>query len=112
MTRDVLPESRGKSCRDQQKFIADHARRKSLPYELPKALEAATAILTHHVRDGERLYGDNPWTYTRCQESILYQFNEYPSVVGCFGSGLDVSHYYYGSCNSSSLGIAGCRKFF
>jgi hypothetical protein len=112
MTRDILPESRSRGYRDQEKMIAAHASRTGLPYELPKALEAATAILMHHVRDGERLYGDTPWTYTRCQEWGFNQFNEYPAVVGCFGSSLNVSHYYYDGCNSSSFGVASCRRVF
>jgi NLR family CARD domain-containing protein 3 len=120
MTRDVLPESRRKTYAAQQKLIVDHARDTRLPYELPKVLEAATAILTHYVRNGERLYSDSPWTYTRCQELILYESEEdpdesgkYPAVVGGFfeSSGLCVSHdghYYAHDCD----GVAGCRKFF
>jgi hypothetical protein len=113
MTRDVLPGSRDKSYRDQKKIIADHAKRTGLPYELPKALEAATTILTHHVRDGERLYNGNPWTYTRCQELIIDPEGgeEYPAVVGGFESlGLGV----VGDCSwcdYDSDGVAGFRKF-
>jgi hypothetical protein len=111
MTRDVLPESCNKTYADHKKLVAEHASRTSLPYELPKALEAATAILTHHVRDGERLYGDSPRTYTRCQEWVLREFKEYPAFVGGFGSsGLDVSS---GSYDGSTVrGVAGCRKSF
>jgi hypothetical protein len=111
MTRDVLPGSRGRGYRDQEKMIADHASRTGLPYELPKALEAATAILIHHVRGGERLYSDNPWTYTHCQEVIFYESDEYPSVVGGFeSSGLLVYNDDYD--NNDDYGVAGCRKFF
>jgi hypothetical protein len=86
MTRDVLPESRRKMYANNKKSVANHARRTSLPYEVPKALEAATAILTHHVRNEERLYSDNPWTYTRCQELMLHPSSrECPVVVGGFG---------------------------
>jgi hypothetical protein len=112
MTRDVLPGSRDKTYANQKKLIADHARDTSLPYELPKALEAATAILTYHVRDrvGARLYSDKPWTWTRCQELILYESEECPVVVGGFASsGLDVGY----SCdNDDAGGVAGFRKFF
>jgi hypothetical protein len=52
MTRDVLPESCSKKYAEQKKLVADHAKRTGLPYELPKALEAATAILAHHVQNG------------------------------------------------------------
>jgi hypothetical protein len=111
MTRDVLPESRGKTYVNQKKLITDHAIRTSLPYELPKALEAVTAILTHHVRNGERLYSDSPSTYTRCQECILHQSNECSAVIGSFeSSGLVVYRYFY-SYGDYDLGVAGCRKF-
>jgi hypothetical protein len=112
MTRDVLPGSRDKSYSDQKELVADYARRTGLPYELPKALEVATAILTHHVRDGERLYSASPWTYTRCQELIRSAWEagtEYPIIVGGFDSpGLDI--YKYG-CDCRSHGVAGLRKF-
>jgi NLR family CARD domain-containing protein 3 len=113
MTRDILPESRNKSYRSQQKIVAAHVSRTSLPYEMPKALEAATAILTHHVRDGERLYSAHPWTCTYCQEWIRHQFNAYPVVVGGLASsGLSVDSncdcYGY---EDYGKGVACCRKF-
>jgi hypothetical protein len=110
----VLPESHNKRYAEQKKLVTAHAKRTGLPYELPKVLEAATAILTHHVRDGERLYsGDNPWTYTRCQELIvgLEEDEGYPSVVGGFeSSGLRVSITGYDAYSGG--GVAGVRKFF
>jgi hypothetical protein len=110
ITRDVLPESRRKKYADQKKLVTAHASRVGLPYELPKALEAAAAILAHHVRDGERLYGDNPWTYTCCQERVFHGSSEYPAVVGGFeSSGLFV--YYFCTYGGDYDGAAGCRKF-
>jgi hypothetical protein len=106
MTRDVLPGSCYKSYRDQKEIVAAHV---SAGYELPGVLEAATAILTHHVRDGERLYSDNPWTYTRCKESVCYRSNEYSVFVGGFeASGLDAD--YLGHSNYEAYGVAGCRR--
>jgi HEAT repeats len=115
MTRDVLPGSRDKNYRDHKKLVADHARRTGLPYELPKVLEAATVILTHYVRDGEKLYSNDPWTYTRCQELIVdleeEEGDEYPSVVGGFeSSGLYVADDV-GSDYGDFRGVAGSRKF-
>jgi hypothetical protein len=111
MTRDVLPESRGKTYVNQRQLITDHAIRTGLPYELPKALEAVTAILTHYVRDEERLYSDSPSTYTRCQECILHPSNGCSVVVGSFEpSGLVVYRCFY-SYGDYDLGVAGCRKF-
>jgi hypothetical protein len=110
MTRNALPESRSKTYKAQKELVAAHANRTGLPYKLPKALEAATVILTHHVRSGEKLYSNDPWTYTRCQELILAEYGEYPAVVGGFeSSGLGVRSYRY-SDNKVS-GVAGCRKF-
>jgi hypothetical protein len=109
MTRNVLPESRNKTYANQKKIVADHEKRTSLPYELPKALEAATAILTHYVRNGERLYSDSPWwIFTCCHELVD---GEHPAVVGGFEySGLGVDDSRYG--NEDFFGVAGCRKFF
>jgi hypothetical protein len=107
MTRDVLPGSRRAGYARQKKLVAGYASRKSVPYELPSVLEAATAILIHHAREGERLFGDAPWTYTRCQEVVD---GHNPAIVGGFGSsGLVVS--YSGGCGYGSSGVACCRKF-
>ena len=105
MTRDVLPGSRWKSYADQCALVSDHANRTGLPYEVPGALEAAVVMLLHHARSGERLYSDNPLTYTRCREKIM----SYPVVVGGFSSGgLSVNDDCYDNLNS---GVAGLRKF-
>ena len=70
-------------------------------------LEVATAILSHYVRSGERLYPDDPWTWTRFQ---AMEDNKCPVVVGGFSSrGLDVSDdyvAYYGG-----HGVAGLRRY-
>jgi hypothetical protein len=108
MTRDVLPGSRGKTYDAQKALVAAHASRLGLPYEMPDALSAATAILLHHARTGERFYTDDPFTYTRCQERVGK--NDYPVVVGKFSSeGLYVCsrciHYY------DDYGVSCLRKF-
>jgi NLR family CARD domain-containing protein 3 len=110
MTRDVLPGSRSKAYDAQEALVAAHASRLNLPYEMPDALSAATAILLHHARTGERLYTNAPWTYTRCQEKVLD--NEYPVVVGRFSSeGLIVYHSSHFIYVSSSYGVSCLRKF-
>jgi hypothetical protein len=107
MTRDVLPGSRSAGYAAQKELVAGYASRESVPYELPSVLEAATAILLHHAREGERLFGDDPWTFTRCQEMVD---GYYPAVVGGFeSSGLDVDAYRHYDYRSS--GVACCRKF-
>jgi hypothetical protein len=108
MTRDVLPGSRDKTYDAQKALVAEHVSRLDLPYEVPDALSAATAILLHHARTGERLYTNDPGTYTRCQERVLR--NKYPVVVGGFPSkGLDVSHNSSSLCDSG--GVSCLRKF-
>jgi hypothetical protein len=87
-------------------MVAAHAGRESVPYALPSVLEAATAILMHHAREGDRLFGNEPWTYTRCQEVV----DGWPVVVGSFSSeGLDVD-YDYDACHRN-YGVSCLRKF-
>ena len=125
MTREVLSGSRNSTYTAQQALIVARAGETGLAYELPGALEAATVVLSHYVHSGERLYTDDPWTYTQCQElqegdffladaddeGIELPLNIwYLVVVGGFSSGgLFVTHlnnyyYYYGS------GVASLRK--
>jgi len=104
MTKDVLPNSRNKTFSEQQALIQG-------PYVVPGALEAATAILMHHAKGGEKLYPQNPNTYTRCQEKVSN--NLYRVLVGSFGpAGLDVSgggNYF--DCRFVNVGLGGLRKF-
>jgi hypothetical protein len=107
MTRDVLPDSRSKTYNAQEALVAAHASRLRLPYEMPNALSAATVILLHHARTGERLYTDAPWTYTRCQEKV--DNNRHPAVVGGFSSGgLRVRYLHV---RNYSFGVSCLRKF-
>jgi hypothetical protein len=110
MTRDVLEGSRHSTYQSQQALVAAHAKRTGLPYELPSALEAATAILSHYVRSGEGLYTDDPLTYTRCQELIAWNGSDHPAVaVGGFSSGgLGVGSSSH-VCSHS--GVASLRQF-
>jgi hypothetical protein len=107
-TRDVLPDSRDKTYDAQKTVVAAHASRLGLPYVMPHTLAAATAILLHHARTGERLYTDAPWTYTRCEEKV--DKNDYPVVVGGFSSSGLIVHrdgiYVY-----DSRGVSCLRKF-
>ena len=91
MTRDVIPDSRNKAYDKQKALVRRHAEESGISYELPTALEAATAILMHHVRSGEKLYSDEPLTYTRCIEKV--DQDKWPAAIGGFASGgLAVSH--------------------
>jgi hypothetical protein len=110
MTRDVLGDSRNRSYTFQKNLVAHHASRTGLPYALPGILEATTAILSHYVRSGERLYGeleDDAGTCTRCQDLVD---NRCRVVVGGFspeGFGIDVDanniHHVYGAASLRKL---------
>ena len=106
MTKEVLPESRNKSYEDQCALVAAHAKRTGLGYEVPGALEAAVVMLLHYVRSGEYLYGDDPWTYTRCRERVE---GKQLIIGGCSSEGLRINDLNYD--RSSLLGISALRKF-
>ena len=108
MTRDVLPNSRSKKYEDQKGLVANHAQRSGIPYELPIALDAATAILMEHVQTGNRLYSDEPYTYTRCQEKVYG--NQWLVAIGAFGAGgLSVNFNF--DWERGNLGVGALRRF-
>jgi hypothetical protein len=108
MTREVLEGSRDKQYDTQKQLVSDHALRTGLSYELPSALEAATVMLSHYVRSGERLYAGSPLPYTRCRELVA---NRHPVIVGGFSSGgLDVNYDFYGG-RIYDGGVSCLRKF-
>ena len=104
MTRDIIPGSRDKYIKGCSDMIANHRKKTGIPYELPNLLEATASILMHYVKTGERLYTDDPWTYTFSQD---VDKDKDPLGVGGFAAGgLGVGRGCY--CR---LGVAGCRKF-
>lgn len=109
MTRDVIPDSRARTYEEQQNLVRKYAQPQNLPYELPEALEAATAILMHYIETQEALYTDNTlgpeWTYTRCQEQIE---NQWPVAIGGFSSG---GLAVFDHISSSYHGVGCLRKF-
>ncbi len=115
MTRDVIPDSRNKAYEDQKTLVQRHTQQSGIPYELPTALEAATAILMEYVKTGNPLYTDDKlgkqWTYTRCIEKVNQ--NQWPAAIGGFASGgLYVSRsYHWGDYYSTAaLGVAGSSR--
>lgn len=69
-TKDVIPESRNKVTSEQKQLVSDLAERIQADYQLPKGLEAVTAIFTHYVEHGEYLYSNKPRTCTQCEEPL------------------------------------------
>ena len=98
MTPDVILGSRNKDYQSQcllaQKFGG------KVP-ELPSA--SMVTFLKAYIT-GTRMFSDNPWTYTRCQEKT----NGKQLAVGGFAlSGLGVSIHF----DFVSVGVAALRKF-
>ena len=108
VTRDVLPDSRFKTCIQQEEIVAAQARRTGMPYQMPRMLEIATAILSNYTRSGELLYADVPCTYTRCQEMIPC-FTDAAVFVGGFSSGgLSISDDFV---PNRSYGVSSLLRF-
>ncbi len=100
MTRDVLPESRHKSCVEQVSMVTALSETTGSGYRIPYALEAAACIYMNYLSSGTRLYNDSPWTYTRCLETA----GGHPVIVGGFvPKGLRVvNHVLDNRCNGVS----------
>jgi len=103
MTRDLLPDSRGRNYGDQCQLVSELAQKSGQPYEVPHLIEAVTCIFMEYVKTGTCLYGRDPWTYTRCQEKAL-GMNAYQMAAG----GLCVC-FSWGDCDFFGVGCA--RKF-
>ncbi|NGX60044.1 MAG: hypothetical protein KR126chlam3_01206, partial [Chlamydiae bacterium] len=106
LTKDILPGSRRKP------FVAHNELVESKGYEMPPVLDVVTAILWENRRTGERLLGNNPETYTRCQEKIgvgtIIVGGFAPGGLGFAPGGLCVDPHYY---DNDCLGVVGFRKF-
>ncbi len=107
MTRTVIEGSRNKLCQDEQPIVASYSQKTKIAYAIPTVLDAAVCNMMEYVRSGTWLYGDNPWTWTWCQEK--YNAKYYLVVGGGSGSGLDV-HYDHVDA-SVYRGVGGLRKF-
>ena len=92
MTKNVVPgtdKGTSRAC----DVIASYVNKTGVPYNIPHELDAATSILMHYVKTGERLYNDDPWTF-------MYGVDEDGSylVIGGFTpSGLSIylKGFYY-----------------
>lgn len=104
MTKEVVPESRGKSYDDQSKLVASITTKAGVEYAVPRIIEVAACIFAKYVSAGIFLYNDDEMSFTYCQEKI----DTHQSVVGGFApAGLIVS-----AAKSKSLlnGVALVRK--
>ena len=95
LTRTVIEGSRNKLYKDGKAVLAQYSQKTNIVYEIPTVLDAVVCNFMEYVRSGTWLYGDNPLTYTWCQEK--YNASYYLVVGGGSGSGLRVS-ISYGAC--------------
>jgi hypothetical protein len=101
---DLVHGTRGKSKMEHNNIFAKLSEDGKAHYSLPTTLEGAASILAHEARFGERLFGDNPLTYMRCQETV----GSFSVVIGGFASdGPDVS---YGSIEKE-IGASGVWRW-
>lgn len=119
MTKGVLPGSRGKRYALNQamgkSYAENQAMVKAIPgtsgaYEVPSALSAATCIFMNYLASsGTRLFSDDPWTFTRCQEQVQ---NDSIVVGGFIQFGLTISYSSVYDCGYGNYcGVAALRKF-
>ena len=106
MTKDVIPDSRNKTYDVQKQLVQEKG---AEGYELPRAIEAAASILMHYFKTDEHLYVKDPWTFTRCQETVTE--DQWPVAIGGFsrgGLGVSIAHWHV----LYFCGVAAVRKFF
>lgn len=102
---DVIDKTRGKSFNDQEIEVMNLAKKSGVPYEIPTTPQTIACILAEYSRSQTRLFNDDPWTYTRCQEKV----QGYHVLVGGFAlAGLCVFNNYYAY---DDIGVAALRKF-
>jgi hypothetical protein len=106
LTRTVIDGSRNKAYEKEQAVLDSYSLKTGIPYEVPTVLDATVCNFMEYVRFGTWLYGDNPLTYTWCQEKYNASWNLV--VGGGSAPGLCVDNRYgaYGS-----RGVGGLRKF-
>ena len=102
LTRDVIPNSRRKRYAAQEGLVPQYS-----GYEIPHILDATISIFMEHVQSGTRLYPDDPYTYTRCQEK--YNAKWQITVGGFAAGGLAVGHVNFDG--HEYLGVGLSREF-
>lgn len=90
MTNGVPVETLNKSYPEQRDFVHRISK-----YKIPELAQAITAIFTEYLTKGIYRYGDDPVTYTRCQE--IDRLNNHMFVGGYRSAGLIVDSSPYDS---------------
>lgn len=93
ITNNVFNKSRNLSVSDQKALV------RKIGCEMPRVLEATVLLVVTFMSSGERLYSDNPLTYTRCSELL----DGYQLIVGGFSpAGVSLSTYFDDDCSGAS----------
>jgi hypothetical protein len=108
LTRTVIEGSRNKYCQEAPPIVAAYRQKTKMAYTIPNVLDAAVCNMMEYVRSGTWLYGsnpygDNPLTFTWCQEK--WDDSNYLVVGG--GSSLGI---YVGE-SRGYFGVGGLMKF-
>jgi len=104
LSRDLIPDSRKKTYEEHKQFVEQYP-----GYEVPNVIDTAVAIFMEYVQSGIHLYGNEPLTFTRCQEQYsTWSKNSAQLVVGFFAAaGLTV---YCDDIRSERIGVGAQRK--
>lgn len=119
LSRDILPGTFGKGYALQKKELPkqfEGYKGSILKGEMPTILEAATSILMHFIRSGERLLKYPPSRYILCNSATQYMLSNpeaYESLfLGSFGASGPrlfsnaTLNLHYGMLNIGGLGVA------
>ncbi len=102
--QDLVNGTRNKSKAAHKNKFAKLSEDGIATYSLPTTLEAVTSILAHEARFGERLFSDNPDTYTRCEEMAGLR----SVFAGCFDS---AGLYVLSSYSHAHIGASGVWRW-
>jgi hypothetical protein len=103
VTRSILPDSQCKTFEEQESLVADYSCKTGLHYVVPSPLEAATAILSHHARSGERICPNYPRMYTRCAGKVDYIYPVYMGLFSLEGLHIGIDDYDSSSLSGGTL---------
>jgi hypothetical protein len=111
ITNGVLEDSRNKNFAEQLDILTKTTGKWAINegWTPPTILEAIVCSFVTRIWRGKPILGENPWTFTRCIETITDQYGTFQVVVGGFASaGLRVNRNKF---SIGALGVAASRKF-
>lgn len=100
MTKDALPESTDKSYGEQEKIVAELAKKSLINYEVPEIREAAACMIM-----SLKTRSKTDFLFTRCKEQV----EGGQTAIDLRPSGLN-GHFF--KCDDFRTGIAALRKFY